>query len=145
MANGTADRNDRIVYGHNIYKVTNAITGSYSVGTTPPTHISGTVTAPGGTADLEFERKVENPWTILTVELISGNLTSSIKKIGTATAPAEYYDLTDFGIAKETTYSRTKAVLGSDTSGNPYLELGNKAESTTAYICLLYTSDAADE
>ena len=134
VANGTADRNDRIVYGHNIYKVTNSITGSYSIGTTPPTHISGTVTAPGGNADLEFERKVENPWTILTVELISGNLTSSIKKIGTATAPAEYYDLTDFGIAKETTYSRTKAVLGSDNSGNPYLELGNKAESTTAYI-----------
>ncbi|BCU94583.1 MAG: hypothetical protein CM15mV5_2520 [uncultured marine virus] len=45
VANGTANRNDRIVYGHNIYNVTNSITGSYSLGTTPPTHNSGTVTA----------------------------------------------------------------------------------------------------
>ena len=48
------NRNDRIVYGHNIYNVTNSITGSYSLGTTPPTHNSGTVTAPGGNAQLTF-------------------------------------------------------------------------------------------
>ena len=134
VANATANRNDRIVYGHNIYNVTNSITGSYSLGTTPPTHNSGTVTAPGGNAQLTFERKVENPWTILTVELISGNLSESIKKIGTATAPAEYYELTDWGIAKEKTYSRTKAILGSDASANPYLQLGTGDVSSTAYI-----------
>ena len=134
VANATANRNERIVYGHNIYNVTNSITGSYSLGTTPPTHNSGTVTAPGGNAQLTFERKVENPWTILTVELISGNLSESIKKIGTATAPAEYYTLTDWSIAKEKTYSRTKVVLGSDPSANPYLQLGNTDVSSTAYI-----------
>ncbi len=134
VANASANKNDRIVYGHNIYNVTNSITGSYSLGTTPPTHISGTVTAPGGNADLTFERKIENPWTILTVELISGNLSESIKKIGTATAPAEYYELTDWGISDNTTYSRTKAILGSDSSGNPYLNLGYTDVSTTAYI-----------
>ena len=134
VANGTANRNDRIVYGHNIYNVTNSITGSYSLGTTPPTHNSGTVTAPGGNAQLTFERKVENPWTILTVELISGNLSESIKKIGTASAPAEYYELTDWGIAKEKTYSRTKVKLGSDASANPYLQLGTGDVSSTAYV-----------
>ena len=134
VANATANRNERIVYGHNIYNVTNSITGSYSLGTTPPTHNSGTVTAPGGNAQLTFERKVENPWTILTVELISGNLSDSIKKVGTATAPAEYYDLTDWSIAKDKTYSRTKATLGVDGSSNPYLQLGNTDVSSTAYI-----------
>jgi len=134
VANATANKNDRIVYGHNIYNVVNSITGSYSLGTVPPTHISGTVTPTGGNAQLQFERKIENPWTILTVELISGNLSESIKKIGTATAPAEYYELTDWGISDNTTYSRTKAILGSDSSGNPYLNLGYTDVSTTAYI-----------
>ena len=134
VANATANKNERIVYGHNIYNVTNSITGSYSLGTTPPTHNSGTVTAPGGNAQLTFERKVENPWTILTVELISGNLSDSIKKIGTASAPAEYYTLTDWSVAKDKTYSRTKAILGSDASANPYLQLGDTDVSATAYI-----------
>ena len=134
VANATANRNERIVYGHNVYNVTNSITGSYSLGTTPPTHNSGTVTAPGGNAELTFERKVENPWTILTVELISGNLSESIKKIGTATAPAEYYTLTDWSVAKEKTYSRTKATLGVDGSSNPYLQLGDTDVSATSYI-----------
>ena len=128
------NRNDRIVYGHNVYVVSNANTGNYTSGTVPPTHNSGTVTATGGTAEFTFERKIENPWTILTVELISGNLTTSIKKVGTATAPAEYYPLTDFGVTKEETYSKVKARLGSDNGGNPFLELGNITESTTAYI-----------
>ena len=134
VANATANKNERIVYGHNIYNVTNSITGSYSLGTTPPTHNSGTVTAPGGNAQLTFERKVENPWTILTVELISGNLSDSIKKIGTASAPAEYYTLTDWSVAKDKTYSRTKAIIGSDASANPYLQLGDTDVSATAYI-----------
>jgi hypothetical protein len=128
------DRNDRVVYGHNIYRIANANTGSYTAGTVAPTHISGQVTATGGTAIFEFERKVENPWTVLTVEVISGNLTSSIKKIGTATAPAEYYPLTDFGIVASETYSRRKARLGSDSSGIAFLELGNIAEVTSPYI-----------
>ena len=134
VANATANKNERIVYGHNIYNVTNSITGSYSLGTTPPTHNSGTVTAPGGNAQLTFERKVENPWTILTVELISGNLSDSIKKIGTASAPAEYYTLTDWSVAKDKTYSRTKSILGVDGSSNPYLQLGDTDVSVTAYI-----------
>jgi hypothetical protein len=135
VSNATGyNRNDRIVYGHNIYRVANANTGSYTAGTVPPTHNSGTVTATGGTAEFEFERQVDNPWTILTVELISGNLTSSIKKVGTATAPAEYYPLTDFGIAKQETYSRRKARFGSDNSGIAFLELGNSSESTSPYI-----------
>ena len=134
VANATANKNDRIVYGHNIYNVTNSITGSYSLGIVPPTHNSGTVTPSGGNAQLTFERKVENPWTVLTVELISGNLSESIKKIGTATAPAEYYELTDWGISDNTTYSRTKAILGSDSSGNPYMQLGFTDVSSTAYI-----------
>jgi len=128
------NRNDRIVYGHNIYRVANANTGSYTGGTVPPTHISGQVTATGGTAIFEYERKVENPWTILTVELISGNLNTTIKKIGTATAPAEYYPVTDFGITSVETYARRKARLGSDGGGNAFLELGNIVESTSAYI-----------
>ena len=128
------DRNDRVVYGHNVYKVANASTGNYTAGTVAPVHISGQVTATGGTAIFEFERKVENPWTILTVELTSGNLTRSIRKIGTATAPAEYYPVTEFGVTGVETYSRQKARLGSDSSGYAFLELGNSVESTTPYI-----------
>jgi len=128
------NRNDRIVYGHNIYRVANSVTGNYNSGTVPPTHISGTVTATNGDAEFEFERRVSNPWTVLTVELISGNLNSTIKKVGTATAPAEYYPLTDFGVAKEETYSKVKAKFGSDATGTSYLNLGNITESTSPYI-----------
>ena len=128
------NRNDRIVYGHNIYRVANADTGSYTVGTVPPTHISGQVTATGGTAIFEYERKIENPWTVLTVELISGNLNTTIKKIGTATAPAEYYPIADFGVTSVETYARQKARFGSDGSGNSFLELGNIVETTSPYI-----------
>jgi len=128
------NRNDRIVYGHNIYRVANSVTGNYNSGTVPPTHISGTVTATNGDAEFEFERRVSNPWTVLTVELISGNLNSTIKKVGTATAPAEYYPLTDFGVAKEETYSKVKAKFGSDSTGTSYLNLGNITESTSPYI-----------
>ena len=130
----TLDRNDRVVHGHNVYKIVNANTGNYTAGTVPPTHNSGQVTATSGTAIYEFERKIENPWTILTVELISGNLTSSIKKVGTATAPAEYYPLSDFGTTSVETYARRKARLGSDGSGIAFLELGNVVESTSPYI-----------
>ena len=128
------DRNDRIVYGHNVYRVANANSGSYTGGTVAPTHISGQVTATGGTAIFEFERKVENPWTILTVELTSGNFTRAVRKIGTATAPAEYYPVTEFGVTAVENYSRRKARLGSDATGTAFLELGNVVESTTPYI-----------
>jgi hypothetical protein len=128
------NRNDRIVYGHNIYRVANSVTGNYNSGTVPPTHISGTVTATNGDAQFEFERRVSNPWTVLTVELISGNLNSTIKKVGTATAPAQYYPLTDFGVSKEETYSKVKAKFGSDAAGSAYLNLGNITESTSPYI-----------
>jgi photosystem II stability/assembly factor-like uncharacterized protein len=128
------DRNDRIVYGNNIYRIANANTGNYTSGTAAPVHQSGTVTATGGTAQYEFERKVDNPWTILTVEVINGNLNDTIKKIGTATAPAEYYPVSGFGIASTEAYSRRKARMGSDATGTAFLELGNIVESTTPYI-----------
>lgn len=138
------NKNDRVVYAHNVYVVNNAASGSYTVGTVPPTHGSGVVNATGGTAQLLFERKVENPYTILTVELQSGNLNRSIRKLGTATAPAEYYPLTDFAITSRTEYSRQKARLGSDNSGNPFVELGNAIESNTPYLDFLTSGNNVD-
>ena len=127
-------RNDRIVYGYNIYRVANASSGNYTAGTVPPTHISGTVTATGGTAQFEFERRVSNPFTILTVELISGNLNESVVKVGTLNAPAETYPVTDFGQTATDSYARTKCVLGSDNSANPFLQLGTPVAPSTSYI-----------
>ena len=128
------NRNDRIVYGNNIYRIANENTGNYTSGTVAPVHQSGTVTATGGTAEYEFERKVDNPWTVLTVELINGNINETIKNIGTASAPAEYYPISGFGLTAVETYSRRKARIGSDSTGTAFLELGNVVESTSPYI-----------
>ena len=128
------NRNDRIVYGHNVYVVSNTSTGNYTSGTVPPTHISGSVTATGGDAEFTFERKIKNPWTVITVEIISGQIDSSLKRIGTATAPSEQYPLTDFGITKREDFHKVKARLGSDSTSVAFLELGNKSESSSPYI-----------
>ena len=134
-ANATLyQRNDRIVYGYNIYRVANASSGNYTAGTVPPTHGSGTVAATGGTAQFEFERRVSNPFTILTVELISGNLNESVVKVGTLNAPAETYPVTDFGQTATDSYARTKCILGSDGSANPFLQLGTPVAPSTSYI-----------
>ena len=134
-ANATLyQRNDRIVYGYNIYRVANASSGNYTAGTVPPTHGSGTVAATGGTAQFEFERRVSNPFTILTVELISGNLNESVVKVGTLNAPAETYPVTDFGQTATDDYAREKCILGSDGSANPFLQLGTPVAPSTSYI-----------
>ena len=134
-ANATLyQRNDRIVYGYNVYRVANASSGNYTAGTVPPTHGSGTVNATGGTAQFEFERRVSNPFTILTVELISGNLNESVVKVGTLNAPAETYPVTDFGQTATDEYARTKCILGSDNSANPFLQLGTPIAPATAYV-----------
>ena len=134
-ANATLyQRNDRIVYGYNIYRVANSSSGNYTAGTVPPTHGSGTVNATGGTAQFEFERRVSNPFTILTVELISGNLNESVVKVGTLNAPAETYPVTDFGQTATDDYAREKCILGSDGSANPFLQLGTPVAPSTSYI-----------
>ena len=134
-ANATLyQRNDRIVYGYNIYRVSNSSSGNYTAGTVPPTHGSGTVNATGGTAQFEFERRVSNPFTILTVELISGNLNESVVKVGTLNAPAETYPVTDFGQTATDAYAREKCILGSDGSANPFLQLGTPVAPSTSYI-----------
>jgi len=133
-ANATFQRNDRVVYGHNIYVVNNISSGGYTAGTVPPVHGSGTVTATNGTAEFLFERKVNNPYTILTVELQSGNLTRAIRKVGTATAPAEYYPVTDFAQTTDESYALDKVKLGSDASGNPFLTLGNNTQALSPEI-----------
>ena len=140
----TFNKNDRVVYAHNVYIVNNPASGTYTAGTVPPTHGSGVVNATGGTAQFLFERKVNNPYTILTVELTSGNLTRAIRKVGTATAPAEYYPLTDFAVTRRTEYSRQKARLGSDSGGVPFLELGNTVESNVPYLDFLTSGNNVD-
>jgi hypothetical protein len=133
-ANATFQRNDRVVYGHNVYVVSNSSSGGYTAGTVAPVHGSGTVTATSGTAQFTFERKVRNPYTMLTVEITSGNLTDSIKKIGILDAPQELYPVTDFAISSDETYTRRKARLGVDSTGTAFLDLGNVIESTSPYI-----------
>jgi|TARA_B100000073_G_scaffold98267_1_gene78111 hypothetical protein len=133
-ANATFQKNDRIVYGHNVYIVSNPSSGGYTTGTVPPVHGSGTVTATGGTAQFQFERKVSNPYTLLTVEITSGNLSTSIKKIGILDAPAELYPVTDFAQSSDETYSLSKARLGFTAGGDPFLELGNNTQTTSPKI-----------
>ncbi len=134
VANATFQKNDRIVYGHNVYIVSNVSSGGYTSGTVAPIHGSGTVSATGGTAQFQFERKVSNPYTIITVEITSGNLTSSIKKIGILDAPAELYPVTDFAQSSDETYSLSKARLGFNAGGDPFLELGNNTQTTAPKI-----------
>ena len=133
-ANTTFQKNDRVVYGHNVYIVSNPSSGGYTSGTAAPVHGSGTVTATSGTAQFQFERKINNPYTLLTVEITSGNLTSSIKKIGILDAPAELYPVTDFAQSSDETYALSKARLGFDSSGDPFLELGNNTQTTAPRI-----------
>ena len=134
VANATFQKNDRIVYGHNVYIVSNVSSGGYTSGTVAPVHGSGTVSATGGTAQFQFERKVSNPYTLITVEITSGNLTSSIKKIGVLDAPAELYPVTDFAQSSDETYSLSKARLGFNAGGDPFLELGNNTQTTAPKI-----------
>ncbi len=133
-ANTTFQKNDRVVYGHNVYVVNNISSGGYTSGTVAPVHGSGTSSAVNGTAQFQFERKINNPYTLLTVEITSGNLTSSIKKIGILDAPAELYPVTDFAQSSDETYTLAKARLGFDPSGNPFLELGNNTQTTSPVI-----------
>ena len=127
-------RNDRIVYGYNVYRVSNSSSGNYTAGTVAPTHSTGIVNANGGTAEFEFERRVSNPFTVITVELISGNLNESVVKVGTLNAPQETYPVTDFGQTEVDDYSRLKCILGSDGSANPFLQLGTPIAPSTSYI-----------
>ena len=49
--------------------------GNLNSGTTPPTHVGGTVN------DLRFTRKSYKSWTIVTAELVSGVLDEEIVKV----------------------------------------------------------------
>ena len=117
---------DRLIqYGYNIYRSTAAISNS---GTTPPTHVGGTVN------DLEFIGKVTNPWTIVTAELVSGVLDEEIVKVGNAVRPATYYAIADWSITKRSDYSVSKHNLTTDNTGNPFYILGNQDQITSPSI-----------
>jgi hypothetical protein len=116
---------DRLVqYGYNLYRTTASIT----TGTTPPKHPSGTQN------NLEFIKKIDNPWTVVTVELISGTLDNEVIKVGTATRPATYYTIYDWGTNKDPKWNINKHQLTVDGSSNPIYRLGNDTQLSSPKI-----------
>ena len=116
---------DRIIqYGYNLYLTTSATT----TGTTPPTHPAGTIN------NLQYIGKVQNPWTIVTAEVISGNLNNSVVRLGNADAPATYYEIADWSITKNSNYQVERHTLTSNGAGWPTYILGNQKENTTNQI-----------
>ena len=122
-----------IQYGYNLYLTTSAITNS----TTPPTHPSGTVN------DFQFIKKIDNPWTVVTAELISGNLDESVVKLGTAVRPATYYAIYDWGTNKDPKWNIQKHQFTTDGSGNPLYRLGNDTQLSNGQI-IFHTSGNAN-
>ena len=117
---------DRLVqYGYNLYRSTAVISNT---GTNPPLHPNGEQN------NLEFIKKIDNPWTILTAELLSGNLNDDVVKVGSALAPATYYDIYDWGVTKDPQYSVQKHELTTDPGGNPLYRLGNDTQISTAQL-----------
>ena len=117
---------DRIVqYGYNLYLSTQVISDT---GTNPPIHPNGTIN------NLQYIGKVENPWTIVTAELISGNLNDSVVKIGNANAPATYYPIADWSITKNSTYNVARHTFASNNIGWPTYIMGNQTETSTNQI-----------
>ena len=114
---------DRLVqYGYNLYLTTAAITNS----TTPPTHPTGTV------SNFEFIKKIDNPYTVVTAELISGTLDDTVVKLGTAVRPATYYTIFDWGTNKDPKFNVNIHELTVDGSNNPIYRMGNDTQAFTA-------------
>ena len=122
----TAYAFDRIIqYGYNLY-LTDAVISSS--GTTPPQHLDGTIN------NLTFIGKVQNPWTMVTAEVISGNFNNSVVRLGNADAPATYFDIADWSITKNSNYLVERHTLTSNGAGWPTYILGNQKKSTTNQI-----------
>ena len=127
---GSSYVQDRLVqYGYNLYLTTAEITNS----TTPPTHPAGTI------GDFEFVKKIDNPYTIVTAERISGTLDDTVVKLGTAVRPATYYAISDWGTNKDPKWNIQKHELTTDANGNPLYRLGNDTQLANAQI-IFHTS-----
>ena len=117
---------DRIVqYGYNLYLTTATINNT---GSTPPTHPAGE------SGNLQFIKKVDNPSTTVSAELIQGVLDETVAKLGTANAPATYYDIYDWGLTKNSAYTINKIQLTTDGSGNPLQRFGNDVETSDVHL-----------
>ena len=124
-ANTSIPFNRLVQYGYNIYRTDAAISDT---GTTPPTHPNGTQN------NFEFIEKVNNPFTIVTAELITGTLDYEVFKLGTAVRPATYYTIHDWGTNKDPKFDIQKHELTVDGSSNPIYRLGNDTQISSPKI-----------